>query len=199
MVNYPIKKVASTKITRSQSNRGMDLEAAINQTNEAYISSDIAYIYKKPIPIQVVKVDYERRSAAKISEAYYKVPSTTDYNGIYRGKYIDFEAKETKGKTSFPLKNIHEHQVTHLSNVVRHGGIGFILVHFSSIGKTFLLDEQHVKRFYERKEDGRKSITLEEFEMFGHEVMEGYVKRLDYLKVVNQVYFEDPSSIGVRQ
>ncbi|MDD3478468.1 MAG: Holliday junction resolvase RecU, partial [Candidatus Izemoplasmatales bacterium] len=124
MVNYPIKKVASTKITRSQSNRGMDLEAAINQTNEAYISSDIAYIYKKPIPIQVVKVDYERRSAAKISEAYYKVPSTTDYNGIYRGKYIDFEAKETKGKTSFPLKNIHEHQVTHLSNVVRHGGIG---------------------------------------------------------------------------
>lgn len=199
MVNYPIKKVVSTKISRSQSNRGMDLEAAINQTNEAYISSDIAYIYKKPIPIQVVKVDYERRSAAKISEAYYKVPSTTDYNGIYRGKYIDFEAKETKGKTSFPLKNIHEHQVTHLSNVVRHGGIGFILVHFSSIGKTFLLDEQHVKRFYERKEDGRKSITLEEFKMFGHEVMEGYVKRLDYLKVVNQVYFEEPSSIGVRQ
>lgn len=188
MVNYPIKKSSTNTVRSSASNRGMDLEAAINQTNDYYISNDIAFIYKKPIPIQVVKVDYLKRSAAKISEAYYKVPSTTDYNGIYKGRYIDFEAKETNSKTSFPMKNIHEHQVSHLRNIVKHGGIGFIIVHFSKLGKTFLLDEQFVSEYYDRKDSGRKSITLDEFVEHGHEIKEGYVKRLDYLKVIDQVY-----------
>ncbi|NCC55574.1 MAG: preprotein translocase subunit SecA [Erysipelotrichia bacterium] len=88
----------------------MNLENAINATNEYYASNDVAYFYKKPIPIQDVKVDYERRSAAKISEAYYKIPSTTDYNGIYRGKYIDFEAKELKryDKLAFQIEELDE-------------------------------------------------------------------------------------------
>jgi len=41
-----------------------------------------------------------------IKEAYFKQASTTDYNGVYKGRYIDFEAKETKLPSSFPLKNI---------------------------------------------------------------------------------------------
>lgn len=195
MVNYPIKKSITGITNSSSSNRGMDLEDAINQTNEYYISNKIAYIYKKPIPIQVVKVDYERRSAARISEAYYKVPSTTDYNGIYRSRYIDFEAKETKNRTSFPMKNIHEHQVSHLRNIVSEGGIGFVIVHFSTLGKTYLLDESYINTFYQRKKDGRKSITLEEFETYGHEIKEGYVKRLDYLKIVDTVYFNQEKKV----
>ncbi len=189
MIRYPILR-GSTGVKRpTTANRGMDLEAAINATNDYYAEHDIAYIYKKPIPIQVVKVDYERRSAARISEAYYKIPSTTDYNGIYRGRYIDFEAKETKTKTAFPMKNIHEHQVLHLKHIARHGGIGFIIVAFTTVGKTFLLDSAHVVEFYRRSDEGRKSITYEEFERFGHEIPEGYVKRLDYLKIVDSVYF----------
>ncbi|MFA5467064.1 MAG: Holliday junction resolvase RecU [Candidatus Izemoplasmatales bacterium] len=187
MVNYPIKKSVTNQIKRSQANRGMDLEDAINQTNQFYASNDIAYIYKKPIPIQIVKVDYERRSAAKISEAYYKVPSTTDYNGIYRGRYIDFEAKETKTKTAFPLKNLHEHQIKHLDNVRRHGGISFLIVHFSLIGRTFLLDSERVL-IYSNDTKGRKSIPLTEFEKNGIEISEGYLKRLDYLKAVDSFY-----------
>ncbi|HOP56576.1 MAG TPA: Holliday junction resolvase RecU [Bacillota bacterium] len=188
-MNYPIKRQSGAHVATSTANRGMDLEKAINDTNQYYIDNDIAYIYKKPIPIQVVKVDYEKRSAARISEAYYKVPSTTDYNGIYKAKYIDFEAKETRSKTSFPLKNIHIHQITHLDNVQRHGGISFIIVHFSLLGRSFLLDSKYVSEFYERSKDGQKSISLDEFEMYGHELKEAYVKRLDYLSVVDKVYF----------
>ncbi|MGI6392508.1 MAG: Holliday junction resolvase RecU [Candidatus Izemoplasmatales bacterium] len=190
MVKYPIKKSVTSKFKRSQANRGMNLEEAINETNRYYAANDIAYIYKKPIPIQIVKVDYERRSAARISEAYYKVPSTTDYNGIYRGRYIDFEAKETKTKTSFPLKNLHSHQINHLDNVKRHGGISFLIVHFSLLGRTFLLDSRHVLA-YSNVQNGRRSIPLSEFEKNGLEIKEGYLKRIDYLKEVDKYYFNE--------
>jgi recombination protein U len=189
MVNYPIKKAAPTRQTVSVANRGMDLEAAINSTNDYYVANDVAHIYKKPIPIQIVKVDYERRSAARISEAYYKIPSTTDYNGIYRGRYIDFEAKETRCKTAFPLKNLHEHQVVHLESIVRHGGIGFVIVQFTLLGKVYLLDSRCVSNYWKAGEEGRRSIPLSEFERNGHLIPEGYVKRLDYLKVVDACYF----------
>ncbi len=194
-MKYPIKKVSHEGKQSTVSNRGMDLEEAINLTNQVYIDRDRAYIYKKPIPIQVVSVQYEKRSAAKITEAYYKIPSTTDYNGIYRGRYLDFEAKETISKTSFPLKNIHEHQVKHLEHITNHGGIGFILVQFKSIGKVFLLDSRHVSRFYQRYLENsgqRRSISLSEFEEFGYVIKESYALRLDYLSIVDLVYFQAP-------
>lgn len=86
------------------SNRGMTLEDEINKSNQYYLREGIAVIHKKPTPIQIVSVDYPKRSAARIKEAYFRRASTTDYNGVYHGKYIDFDAKETKNKTSFPLK-----------------------------------------------------------------------------------------------
>ena len=194
MIKYPIKKIATGTKLPTTANRGMDLEDSINETNQAYLDRDIAVIYKKPIPIQVVKVDYERRSAAKISEAYYKVPSTTDYNGIYKGRYIDFEAKETLNKTSFPMKNIHEHQIAHLDRVLKHGGIGFIIVQFSTLGRVYLMEAKIVSEYYARAKEGRKSITLEEFETHAHPIPIGYVKRLDYLSIIDKLYFSSTTN-----
>ena len=45
------------------------------------------------------------------------MPSTLDFNGIYQGKYIEFDAKETNNKTSFPLSNVHPHQIKHIRNM----------------------------------------------------------------------------------
>ena len=35
-----------------------------------------------------------------ITKGFFRTPSTLDYNGIYRGRYIDYDAKETQNKTS---------------------------------------------------------------------------------------------------
>ena len=115
---------------QSHSNRGMVLENDLNATNEYYLLNNVAVIYKKPTPITINKVDYPSRKDAVIKEAHFKIPSTTDYNGIYKGKYIDFEAKETK-LDYFPLANIHAHQIEHLKKIMEHGGIGFLIVRFS--------------------------------------------------------------------
>lgn len=50
----------------------------------------------------------------KITDGFFEAPSTLDYNGIYKGKYIEFDAKETKNKTSFPISNIHRHQIDYV-------------------------------------------------------------------------------------
>lgn len=81
--------------------RGMSLEKEINDANRYYLATEQAVIYKKPTPIQLVKVDYPKRSAAVVKEAYFKRPSTTDYNGVYQGYYVDFDAKETRGNFLF--------------------------------------------------------------------------------------------------
>lgn len=94
--------------------RGMTLEKDIELSNDYYLKHGKAVIHKKPTPVQIVNVHYPKRSKAVINEAYFRTPSTTDYNGVYNGYYIDFETKETKNKTSFPLNNIHDHQVEHM-------------------------------------------------------------------------------------
>src|SRR5699024_410499 len=112
------------------SNRRMALDEDIDVTNKFYLDTDKAIIYKKPTPIPIVIVHYPKRSAAVITEGYFQAKSTTDYNGLYRGEYIDFEAKETKNKTRFPLANIHEHQLNHMKQIVQHGGICFMIIRF---------------------------------------------------------------------
>ena len=66
----------------SYGNRGMSLEEDLNISNSYYVDRGVAFIYKKPTPIQITKVDYPSRSSAVIKEAYFKEPSTTDYNGL---------------------------------------------------------------------------------------------------------------------
>jgi len=163
-------------------NRGMNLESDINISNQYYIDIKKAFIYKKPTPIQITKVDYKKMV---IKEAFFKEPSTTDYNGLYKGRYIDFEAKETNSKTSFPLSNIHKHQIAHIENVVSNGGIGFLIVRFTMLQKTYLLMGEDFINFLEGNE--RKSIPLSFFEEKGFIINDSYVPRLDYLKVIDKI------------
>lgn len=169
-------------------NRGMTLEYLINSSNNYYLLVDKAVIYKKPTPITVARVNYPSRYEAKIEEAYYRTPSTTDYNGVYKGKYIDFEAKETKSKTSFPLYNIHKHQIEHIKKIINHGGIGFIIVYFSSLNKIYYLQGEKLLEYIETTD--KKSIPLSYFIEQGYLIKDSVNPYIDYLKIIDKLYFE---------
>lgn len=179
--------IFKNNIYLSHRNRGMTLESDINETNKYYLLNNIAVIYKKPTPITITKVDYPSRREAVVREAYFKVPSTTDYNGIYKGKYIDFEAKETN-LNYFPLANIHKHQVEHLKKILEHGGIGFIIVRFNKFDKTFLLTANNLIDFINNST--RKSIPVEYFEEKGYIVKVKFNPRIDYIKIIDEIYFK---------
>ena len=179
-----IKRLNINKET-TYKNRGMSLENEINSANEYYRLMDIAYIYKKPTPIKIDKTDYPSRDKAVIREAYFTIPSTTDYNGIYKGYYVDFEAKETRSKTSFSLNNIHSHQIKHLENIYRHNGIAFVIVRFTTINKTFLLLISDLLEFINNNK--RKSIPIDFFDKKGYIIKDSLKPTIDYLKVLDKV------------
>lgn len=172
----------------SYSNRGKTLEDEINETNNYYLKKQIAIIHKKPVPIQIVKVEYPERSAAVIREAYFRTPSTTDYNGVWNGYYIDFEAKETENKTSFPLKNVHEHQIVHMQNVYEQNGIAFIIVRFSKLNRYFLMPFNVLQKYWDTMNNGgRKSIPLQTFETEAFEIIPGSYPKIDYLIAIKKM------------
>lgn len=188
MVNYPHKlssKPSKTSLpqTKNFANRGMSFEKMINATNDYYLSHGVAVIHKKPTPVQIVRVDYPQRSRAKIVEAYFRQASTTDYSGVYEGFYIDFEAKETRQKNAFPMKNFHSHQIQHMEQVLEQQGICFVLIHFSSYQETYLLPAIDLIRFYQ-KDMGKKSMPLDYIREHGYVIEQQAFPQIPYLDIV---------------
>ena len=174
-----------TKISISHSNRGMNLENALNISNEYYRKKDIALIFKKPTPIGVVDVSYQNHKKI-IEKAYFKEPSTLDYNGLYKGKYIEFDAKETLNKTAFPISNIHEHQTIQIRNVIKHGGIVFLIIKMNSI--IYLLTGEDYINYLDNEK--RKSISYNYIKDKAFIIKESYQPPIDYLSIVDEGYFK---------
>ena len=168
-------------------NRGMFLEHIINDANTYYLSKDIAVIYKKPTPIKVLNVAYRSSKTTLIDKAVFSETSTLDYNGIYKGKYIEFDAKECKNSTSFPLSNIKPHQIEHIKNVMRHNGIVFLIIFMNN--KFYLLKGDSLIDFIDNND--RKSIPYEYIEKKGYIIKEGYMPRIDYIKAIDEAYLKE--------
>ena len=186
VLNYPgnAKKQYNKPVTYG--NRGMLLEDMINQSNEYYLDRDIAVIYKKPTPIQIVDTKIDNKGKM-ITKAFFKEPSTLDYNGLYKGKYIDFDAKETQNKTAFPLQNIHEHQIKHMINILNHGGISFLIIYINN--EYYLLNGPDIVSFINNND--RKSIPYSYIQEYGHVITKKINPHLDYLSIIDNLYFKE--------
>ncbi len=141
--------------------RGSALEEMVNRTNERYLEKGLALIQKIPTPITPVKMDKEHR---RITLAYFEQRSTVDYIGAVQGIPVCFDAKECVAET-FPLQNIHEHQVRFMGEFERQGGIAFFLIYYTAKNRLYYLRYAEMLNFWNRaKEGGRKSFRFEELD-----------------------------------
>ena len=120
----------------------------------------------------------------RITDGFFESPSTLDYNGVYKGYYIEFDAKETKSKTSFTINNIHNHQIEYIKKVLNHNGIVFLIIRFSLLNKNFILKGKQLIDFIGNND--RKSIPLDYFEKNCYTLDIKYAPRLDYIKIVDK-------------
>ena len=176
-MNYPgdIKKKYNKNV--EYGNRGMFLENLINQANDLYLEKNIAVIYKKPTPIQVVKYSYANK---RISDAYYLSTSTLDYNGLYKGYYIEFDAKNTN-TNSLPLANIADHQLKHIERIINHKGIAFLIIMIHN--EAYLLSGINLLSFI--KSTTKRSIPYEYIKNNGYQLTINYLKGIDYIPAVD--------------
>ena len=139
--------------------RGSTLEDLVNRTNERYQENGLALIQKIPTPITPIKIDKDERH---ITLAYFDQKSTVDYIGAVQGIPVCFDAKECDSDT-FPLQNIHEHQVKFMEAFEKQGGIAFFLIFFSHRNEFYYLPYAHLRYFWDRaREGGRKSFRHDE-------------------------------------
>lgn len=141
--------------------RGSTLEELINRSNEQYREKGLALIQKIPTPITPIRIAKESR---QITLAYFEQKSTVDYIGAVQGIPVCFDAKECQEDT-FPLANVHEHQIRFMEEFEKQQGIAFLIIFFSSRNLFYYLPLRALLKFWERgKHGGRKSFRYEELD-----------------------------------
>ena len=141
--------------------RGSTLEDMINRTNEKYLENGLALIQKIPTAITPINID---KSTRHITLAYFDQKSTVDYIGAVQGMPVCFDAKECNTDT-FPLANIHEHQVKFMENFEKQQGIAFILISFTKRNVFYYLRFEELLKYWNPCiEGGRKSFRYEELD-----------------------------------
>lgn len=164
--------------SRSHANRGAFLEHIIDMANNKYRNAGIADIRKVPTPFKPLKT-----TGNKVT-GHFEKPTWVDYSGVYNGKAIIFDAKQTALK-NFPLDNLSYHQYDLLESWSLKGAVAFLVVYFSKYDKYYYLPFATLKCAHERANaGGRKSIAYKEFETMAQEVKskDGYT--LHYLDAV---------------
>lgn len=144
---------------KSRGLRGSTFEELINRSNEIYENSNLCLIQKVPTPITPIRMDEESRH---ITLAYFDKKSTVDYIGVVQGIPVCFDAKECNTDT-FPLQNVHQHQITFMEKFEEQQGIAFLLIHFTKRDTYYYLKYQELAAFWNRAQNGgRKSFRVEE-------------------------------------
>lgn len=172
--------------------RGYTLENIIENVNDDYKRTNIAVIDKIPTPVKVLNVN-ER--TGRINNAFYEKKSTVDYIGVFQGNAIAFDAKETSVETRFDLSKVADHQYNFLKSWVFSGGIGFLLISFTSLEEEYYLPFHVLDEYWKNSlKGGRKSIEYDVIAKDKYRIEQGKEGRkgiyLDYLRVIEDNFKE---------
>lgn len=158
---------------KGYANRGKQLELIIDKQNKLYINRNIAYVRKVPTNVRILRTHHNGTLSGHLMEGEF-----CDYVGVYKGRAVEFDAKQTKGK-SLPFGNIRDNQEAALKKVHELGGYAFIVVWFSELDRYFRLSWESYEHI--KSNTTRKSLSLKHFEDYGHEIKAGKNGVLDYL------------------
>ncbi len=147
--------------SRSHANRGKLFENLIDMTNNQYRNNNYADVRKVPPPLTILEVN-GNQAKCKLERATW-----VDYSGIYKGKSIIFDAKETNLKR-FTLGNLTDDQYKLLHSWHLKGATAFLLICFWVEGKNepeiyYLKFEQLEVAWIGQNNGGAKSIPLQFF------------------------------------
>ncbi len=154
--------------------RGSTLEDLINVSNDIYREKKLALVQKIPTPITPVKFD---KNSATITQAFFEKDSTVDYIGVCQGIPICFDAKEC-AKDTFPLANIHEHQVNFMREFEEHDGVAFLILMFTERNDFYYLRFRELLTYLGR-------------------VKEGHAKNFKYTELDDEYFIKGASGIPV--
>lgn len=166
---------------KSRGLRGSLLEEMINATNESYRKKGLALVQKIPTPIKPVEIHPTKRH---ITLAYFEQKSTVDYIGVVQGVPVCFDAKECATDT-FPLANVHRHQMQFMKEFEQQEGLSFFLLYFKEKNIFYYLSWRKMEEFWNRAEEGgRKSFRFDELDPhYQISTYEGVM--LHYLEMIN--------------
>ena len=129
------------KKSTSHVNRGMKFEKLIQNKCDKLRAEGIALISKVPTDWVVTRI------GGKIVSGFPRAESCfVDFIGIYKGKAIALECKETKNKTSFPFSNIKDTQIEFLDKWTELGGLGYYIIRFEENKKVFLVSSENMHK-----------------------------------------------------
>lgn len=124
----------------------------------------MALINKLQTPVKVLK-----SKSGRVLNGFYEAKSTVDYDCVYKGQAIAFEAKSTEKDTRFDLKNIAQHQLDYLEKAEKMGAICFFLIEFSKDKSVFVVPLSVIQSYVRmsHRPKGKKSILGEDFDIYG--------------------------------
>ncbi|SCN40883.1 Holliday junction resolvase RecU [Bacillus cereus] len=166
-----------------QGNRGMAFEKLINLSNEMYQREGVALINKRATPVKVLK-----STGGRVLNGFYEAKSTVDYDGVYKGRAVAFEAKSTQSLTRFDLSNIAQHQLDYLEKAEKMGAVCFFLIEFSKDQTVFLVPASVIQSYVRmsHQPNGKKSISRADFDIYGYLVEQTERAPVDYLQYVDE-------------
>lgn len=148
-----------------------EFEKEIENTNLFYQRKGRGAVAKIPNGMQTVKQNKKTRN--------FRVKTPCDFIGQIDGIPVAFDVKTTSNKTSFPIftrgkNNSQEYSLKkHQANFLTHfdnGGKAFVLIHSTSILKTWLVPiEKYLMLSASMQKEGKKSINfnfLKDFEVY---------------------------------
>lgn len=172
-------------------NRGKPFENLINYTNKIYANKGTAVINKLPTPMKIISKTKTGQNVCVFDQK-----STVDYLGVYNRRAIVFEAKSVQEKR-FDLKNIHHHQLKYLRDAERQGAIAFLLIEIRPLRSVYLVPNQMIQGYIIRSQQGgRRSIPLDELEIYSWIVKSRNGLPLDYLSVIDELIEREAIAYG---